>query len=142
MPGGVASTSKLYLTRIVDSDTLSSYNVLDVSSFKHDRINHSKLFSVQKNHIDGIELLEPGQAPHAPLQPRPEGSLSPKPRTVGVPLAALDLLELRERGSAVREPGDGGATSALIANDPTLWSRRFQKLRKLYENDAVPILCL
>jgi transposase len=36
-------------------DTLSSYNVLDVSSFKHFRINHSKLFSDQKNHINGIE---------------------------------------------------------------------------------------
>ena len=40
---------------IVYSDTLSSYNVLDVSSFKHYRINHSKLFSDQKNHINGIE---------------------------------------------------------------------------------------
>jgi len=29
--------------------------VLDVSSFKHFRIHHSKLFSDQKNHINGIE---------------------------------------------------------------------------------------
>ena len=40
---------------IVYSDTFSSYNVLDVSSFKHYRINHSELFSDQKNHINGIE---------------------------------------------------------------------------------------
>jgi transposase-like protein len=29
--------------------------VLDVSSFKHCRINHSELFTDQKNHINGIE---------------------------------------------------------------------------------------
>ncbi len=40
---------------IVYSDTFSSYNVLDVSSFKHYRINHSDLFADQKNHINGIE---------------------------------------------------------------------------------------
>ena len=40
---------------IVYSDTFSAYNVLDVSSFKHFRINHSKLFSDHKNHINGIE---------------------------------------------------------------------------------------
>jgi transposase len=40
---------------IVYSDTFSSYNVLDVSSFKHYRINHSELFSDHKNHINGIE---------------------------------------------------------------------------------------
>jgi hypothetical protein len=40
---------------IVYSDTLSSYNVLDVSGFKPYRINHSELFSDQKNHINGIE---------------------------------------------------------------------------------------
>ena len=54
---------------IVYSDTFSSYNVLDVSSFKHYRINHSELFSDQKNHINGIEkLLEPGQAAYASFQ--------------------------------------------------------------------------
>jgi len=40
---------------IVYSDTLSSYNVLDVSDFKHQRINHSKRFGEEKNHINGIE---------------------------------------------------------------------------------------
>jgi transposase len=51
---------------IVYSDTFSACNVLDVSSFKHFRINHSELFSDQKNHINGHrELLEPGQASHA-----------------------------------------------------------------------------
>jgi transposase-like protein len=47
--------TKVVPDSIVYSDTLSSYNVLDVSSFKHFRINHSKLFSNQKNHINGIE---------------------------------------------------------------------------------------
>lgn len=40
---------------IVYSDALYSYNVLDVSEFKHFRINHSKLFADKKNHINGIE---------------------------------------------------------------------------------------
>lgn len=40
---------------IVYSDTMSSYSVLDVASFKHFRINHSELFADQKNHINGIE---------------------------------------------------------------------------------------
>lgn len=40
---------------IVYSDTFSSYNVLDISEFKHYRINHSKLFADKRNHINGIE---------------------------------------------------------------------------------------
>jgi transposase len=40
---------------IVYSDTFRSYNALDVSEFKHYRINHSKLFANKKNHINGIE---------------------------------------------------------------------------------------
>lgn len=40
---------------IVYSDTFPSYNVLDVSAFKHYRINHAKLFADRKNHINGIE---------------------------------------------------------------------------------------
>ncbi len=40
---------------IVYSDCWRGYNVLDVSEFKHYRINHSVLFADQKNHINGIE---------------------------------------------------------------------------------------
>ena len=40
---------------IVYTDTLPSYNALDVSDLKHRRINHSKLFAHEKNHINGIE---------------------------------------------------------------------------------------
>jgi transposase len=40
---------------IVYTDSLPSYNILDVSEFKHCRINHSKLFSENNNHINGIE---------------------------------------------------------------------------------------
>ncbi len=40
---------------VVYTDSLSSYNVLDVSCFKHYRINHSELFADRKNHINGIE---------------------------------------------------------------------------------------
>jgi transposase len=40
---------------IVYSDTFRSYDVLDISTFKHLRINHSELFSDHSNHINGIE---------------------------------------------------------------------------------------
>ena len=40
---------------IVYSDCWRGYNVLDVSEFKHYRINHSKLFADKQNHINGIE---------------------------------------------------------------------------------------
>ena len=40
---------------IVYSDCWRGYNALDVSQFKHYRINHSKLFADKKNHINGIE---------------------------------------------------------------------------------------
>lgn len=40
---------------IVYSDSFKSYNALDVSEFKHFRINHSELFAENNNHINGIE---------------------------------------------------------------------------------------
>lgn len=40
---------------IVYSDCWRGYNSLDISEFKHYRINHSKLFADKKNHINGIE---------------------------------------------------------------------------------------
>ncbi len=40
---------------IVYSDSWKGYNVLDVSDFKHIRINHSELFADGQNHINGIE---------------------------------------------------------------------------------------
>ena len=46
---------KIIPDSIVYSDGYHSYNVLDVSEFKHYRINHSKLFADRQNHINGIE---------------------------------------------------------------------------------------
>lgn len=40
---------------IVYSDSLPSYNALDIAGFRHLRINHYKLFAHGKNHINGIE---------------------------------------------------------------------------------------
>ena len=40
---------------VVCPDCWYGYNVLDVSAFKHFRINHSKLFADSHNHINGIE---------------------------------------------------------------------------------------
>ena len=46
---------KIVPDSIVYTDCYRSYNVLDVSEFKHYRINHSKLFVDKQNHINGIE---------------------------------------------------------------------------------------
>ena len=40
---------------IVYTDSWKGYSVLDVSAFKHFRINHSELFADKQNHINGIE---------------------------------------------------------------------------------------
>ena len=40
---------------VVYTDCWRSYNALDVSEFKHYRINHSKLFAQNQNHINCIE---------------------------------------------------------------------------------------
>ena len=40
---------------VVYTDCYGSYNALDVSEFKHYRINHSVLFASKHNHISGIE---------------------------------------------------------------------------------------
>ena len=53
---------------IVYTDSLSSYNALDVSQFHHLRIHHAKLFADRKITSTDRELLEPGQATSAPLQ--------------------------------------------------------------------------
>ena len=47
--------NKIVPDSIVYTDSFRSYNVLDVSEFKHYRINHSKLFADKHNHINGIE---------------------------------------------------------------------------------------
>ena len=47
--------SKVVPDSIVYSDCWKGYNVLDVSEFKHYRLNHSKLFADKHNHINGIE---------------------------------------------------------------------------------------
>ena len=46
---------KIVPDSIVYSDYWRGYNILDVSEFKHFRINHIHLFSDKKNHINGIE---------------------------------------------------------------------------------------
>ena len=40
---------------VVYSDSWKTYNTLDVSEFKHMRINHSKEFVNKQNPINGIE---------------------------------------------------------------------------------------
>ncbi len=40
---------------VVYTDGLRSYDVLDVSEFRHQRIDHGKGFGLGRNHINGIE---------------------------------------------------------------------------------------
>jgi len=47
--------SKIRPDSIVYTDSFKAYDVLDVSDFHHVRINHSKLFAEDRNHINGIE---------------------------------------------------------------------------------------
>jgi len=46
---------KIVPDSIVYTDSLQSYNVLDVSDFHHVRVKHSYLFAEGRNHINGIE---------------------------------------------------------------------------------------
>ena len=47
---------------IVYTDSYRSYDVLDITDFKHYRINHSKLFANKHNHINGThKFLEPSK---------------------------------------------------------------------------------
>ena len=47
--------AKVAADSVVYTDGLSSYDALDVSRFRHYRINHSKRFSDGRRHINGIE---------------------------------------------------------------------------------------
>ncbi len=47
--------TKVLPDSVVYTDSYRSYNILDVSDFRHYRINHSKLFAHKQNHINGIE---------------------------------------------------------------------------------------
>ena len=62
---------------IVYSDSWKAYTVLDVSDFKHFRINHSELFADKKNHINGIENFWDQAKRHMQIQRCPEGSIRP-----------------------------------------------------------------
>ncbi|MCW9697929.1 MULTISPECIES: IS1595 family transposase [unclassified Avibacterium] len=46
---------KIMPDSVVYTDYYHSYDVLDISEFKHVRINHSTHFAEAKNHINGIE---------------------------------------------------------------------------------------
>ena len=51
-----ALKTKVQADSVVYTDSLASYNILDVSGFKHHRVNHNRSFvSRRGNHINGIE---------------------------------------------------------------------------------------
>jgi hypothetical protein len=70
---------------IVYSDTFGSYDVLDVAGSRHLRINHARLFSEEKNHINGIENFWNQAKRHL----RPNPAILP---FLGVQQASQDLL--------------------------------------------------
>ena len=48
--------SKILLNSVAYTDRLGSYNVLNLSGFKHCRLNHSKTFvAADGHHINGVE---------------------------------------------------------------------------------------
>jgi transposase len=47
--------NKIALDSIVYTDSWKAYDAIDVTQFRHFRINHSKLFADKGNHINGIE---------------------------------------------------------------------------------------
>ena len=60
---------KIMPDSIVYTDSLSSYDKLNVSGFIHYRINHSKEFADRQNHINGIgNFLESGKTRLAQIQ--------------------------------------------------------------------------
>ena len=74
---------KIIPDSIVYSDCWRGYNVLDVSDFKHYRINHSKLFADKGNHINGIENFWNQARRHlAGYNGHPESPVSPPPQGV------------------------------------------------------------
>ena len=48
-------TRKIKPDSIIYSDCWKAYNAIDVTKFRHHRINHSELFADRQNHINGIE---------------------------------------------------------------------------------------
>jgi len=48
---------KIVPDSIVYSDALPSYNALDVSGFRHLRINHAKLLAAGKNRINALRTF-------------------------------------------------------------------------------------
>ena len=54
--------SKIEPASMVYTESYRSYNALEISEFKHCRINHSELFADRHNHNQWYrKLLEPGQ---------------------------------------------------------------------------------
>ena len=51
-----ALQTKVLADSVVYTDSLPSYNILDISGFKHHRVNHAKVFVNKRGqHINGIE---------------------------------------------------------------------------------------
>ncbi len=51
-----ALKTRVQADSVVYTDSLASYNILDIAGFKHRRVNHSKTFVNKRgNHINGIE---------------------------------------------------------------------------------------
>jgi transposase len=92
--------AKIVLDSVVYTDTYVTYDNLDVSGFRHHRINHRQGFAAANanQHQRHRELLEPCQAPPAQVQRHPKAPLPSLPQ--GMRMA----LQLRTSCQALRDP--------------------------------------
>ncbi len=71
-----ALKTRVLADSVIYTDSWASYNILDVSGFKHHRVNHSLRFVGRRgNHQRRRELLEPVKARIASLQRNPTQAL-------------------------------------------------------------------
>ncbi len=82
-----AIKSKVLPDSVVYTDNFGSYNALDVSEFKHRRVNHSKTFvGLGGHHINGIGTSGTRQARASQIQWNPAQKLLPVPQGMRVPI--------------------------------------------------------
>ncbi|MBB6029631.1 transposase [Oceanithermus desulfurans] len=82
--------SRVVPDSIVYTDSFAGYNILDVSSFHHRRIDHGKAFAEgeeNKRHINGIEnFLESSKTASTQIQRHPAQALLPLPQRMRMAL--------------------------------------------------------
>lgn len=125
-------TAKVEPDSVVFSDSVPASDVLDISGFRHHRINHPEGIRRRtwKPHQWHREVLEPGQAPPPPIQRNSPPPLPPVPQEMRV------ALQLRKSDPALVHPQDMEQTLNLLGqplsiHDP--WHREREGFREEVE---------